>query len=98
MESEKNPLGSKKKKLATFFSTDIKHRKSADSSLIINFKINKAYNTMGETGPRKMCSTSHLSLHEVLIKKSQPKWEPSSSSLNAKICHAQCVLHLLFWQ
>lgn len=46
---------------------------------------------MGETGLRKMFSTSHLSVHEVLIKKSQLKWESSSfmtSLLNAKICHA----------
>lgn len=56
---------------------------------------------MGETGLRKMCPTSHLSLHEVLIKKSQPKWEPSSSMtslLNEKICQALPVLHLLFWK
>lgn len=68
MESEKKHLGSKKK-LITFFSTDIKQPKSANSSLIINLKINKAYNPVGETGWRKMCSTSHLPLHEVLIKK-----------------------------
>lgn len=49
MERERSPLLLVKKIDHIFFPTDLKYPKSADSSLTINLKINKAYNPMGET-------------------------------------------------